>query len=499
MNEDGGHSGSGANAMKAWKCEICGYIHNGEEPPSLCPVCGADQDLFSLMEIRSENLLPATADTWQCGICDYLHRGPEPPESCPVCSSPAILFKPLAGEPPGATFKTDIRHVVILGAGIAGVTAAGEARRNSPDVAITLLSREPAPPYFRLNLTRFLAGETTEPEMRMQPQGWFDEQRIDFLMADATGVDRHNRQVRLRDGQMLTYDRLILANGAHPFIPPLPGATREGVHVLRTREDANAIMARFASVKNVVCIGGGLLGLETAGALRRHGLNVTVVEGFDWLLPRQLTPPAGRLLQQRLEAQGLMVRCGVQVMEITGDESVHGVLLHNGDELPAELVVIAAGVRPNSHIARQSGLRVHNGVVVDDRMVTSDPAILAAGDVAEHLGKLYGIWPASYAQGMVAGVNAVGGHARFNGVAPSNRIKVLDIDLFSIGQIKLEDASTICHEAIRDDTYRAFFCRDGQLVGAVLYGETSLAGRLREIVESRRQISEFPEIGQFCT
>ena len=480
--------------MKTWKCEICGYIHNGEEPPSPCPACGADRELFSIFEIHLEPPALVKTDDWQCGICDHLHHGSEPPDSCPVCSSPGHLFKPQLNESLVGPCGTDIHTVIIVGAGIAGVTAAAEARRNSPDVAITILSREPAPPYFRLNLTRYLAGDVTEPEMCMQTQQWFDEQRIGFLVADVTSVDRENRLVSIRDGLKIPYDRLVLANGAHPFIPPIPGATREGVHVLRTREDAHAIESRLNSATNVVCIGGGLLGLETAGALARHSVNVTVIEGFAWLLPRQMTPPAGKLLQQRLETQGITIRCGIKVMEIIGDESVYGVLLDTGDELPADIVIIAAGVRPNSHIARQSGLKVNNGVVVDDRMCTSDPSIFAAGDVAEHFGKLYGIWPASYAQGIVAGNNAIGGHAEFNGVAPSNRIKVLDIDLFSIGQIQPEDASTIIHEDQHDNTYRALFCRDGQLVGAVLYGETSIAGLLKEAVESRRQISEIPEL-----
>jgi nitrite reductase (NADH) large subunit len=157
-------------------------------------------------------------------------------------------------------------------------------------------------------------------------------------------------------------------------------------------------------------------------------------------------------------------------------------------------VIIAAGVRPNSHLARQSGLKVHNGVVVDDTMFTSDPAILAAGDVAEHLGRLYGIWPAGFAQGVIAGTNAVGGRAEFSELAPSNRLKVLDIDLFSIGRIQPEDASTQIHEDERDGAYRALFSRDGQLVGAVLYGDTKAAGLLKEVVETRRQISEVPEL-----
>ena len=319
--------------MRTWKCEICGFIHNGEEPPNPCPACGADQDLFSLLEIRLESPVQVTTYSWQCGICDYLHYGTEPPGSCPVCSSPGNLFKPLQDEDLKSTYENNIHNVIIVGAGIAGITAAAEARRQSPNVDITILSREPAPPYFRLNLTRFLAGDVTEPELCLQSQQWFDLQRIVFLVADVTGVDRENHQVSSRDGRLFAYDRLGLANGAHPFIPPISGATREGVHVLRTREDAHAIVARLTSAKNVVCIGGGLLGLETAGALARHGLNVTVVEGFTWLLPRQLTSPAGGLLKQRLETQGIMVCCGVQIMEITGDESVHGVLLDNGVEL----------------------------------------------------------------------------------------------------------------------------------------------------------------------
>lgn len=200
------------------------------------------------------------------------------------------------------------------------------------------------------------------------------------------------------------------------------------------------------------------------------------------------------MLQQRLESQGLTVLCGETVKELAGDESVQGVLLESGRLLPADLVVVTAGVRPNSYLARQAGLTVHRGIVVDDRMVSSDPAILAAGDVSEHRGILYGIWPAGYAQGLVAGCTAAGGKAEFTGLAPSTRIKVLDVDLFSCGQIHPEDASTNVHQHEEAGVYRAIFCRDGQLTGAVLYGNTTGAGWLKELVESGCQISEVPEL-----
>jgi nitrite reductase (NADH) large subunit len=483
--------------MKTWKCEVCGYIHSGDEPPPFCPVCGAEKDCFSVFEIRAERKDAAGADVWQCGVCDYLHRAEEPPLVCPVCSATGNLFSPLRTSLSIPVVQDDAPlRIVVLGGGIAGLTAASEARRQSMQAAITLVSREQSLPYYRLNLTRYLAGDIAEEELQIQSQEWYTEQGIDCITAEATSIDREQRLVHLRDGRRLGYDRLVLANGAHPFIPPFPGGTRDGVSVLRTIEDGRFILRRLVPGIRVVCIGGGLLGLETAGALARQGAMVTVVEGFSSLLPRQLPPWAGNMLRQRLEMQGLTIICGETVKELVGDESVQGVLLENDRLLPSDLVIITAGVRPNSYLARQAGLTVHRGIVVDDRMFSSDPAILAAGDVAEHRGTLYGIWPAGYAQGTVAGCNAGGGKAEFGGLAPATRIKVLDIDLFSCGQVHLEDASISMYEHERDGVYRAIFCRDGQLIGAVLYGDTSRAGWLKEIVEGGRQTTEFAELAE---
>ena len=482
--------------MKTWTCEVCGYIHSDNEPPLSCPICGAEQDCFSALEIRIDKNEPAVTDAWRCPVCNYLHRAHNPPHACPVCSATGSLFTPLHEDNTPVASSEVIQRIVILGGGIAGLTAAAEARRQAPQAAITLVSREQSLPYYRLNLTRFLAGDISESELQIESAQWFEEHAIEYIHAEATAIDREQKQVHLRDGREIAYDRLVLTNGAHPFIPPFPGATRDGVTVLRTLEDARAILLRLRPGIKLVCIGGGLLGLETAGALARQGAIVTIVEGFASLLPRQLPPRAGSLLQQRLETQGMTVFCGETVKELVGDESVQGVLLESGQLLPADLVIVAAGVRPNSYLARQAGLAVHRGIVVDDRLISSDPSILAAGDVAEHRGMLYGIWPAGYAQGAVAGCNAGGGKALFGTLAASTRIKVLDVDLFSCGLIHPEDASTAVYESEKDGVYRAIFSCDGQLTGAVLYGDTAGAGRLKEIVESGRQISEFPELAE---
>ena len=414
-----------------------------------------------------------------------------------MCGAAAALFHPYVVRKAAAAAAAGIREVVILGAGIAGLTAAEEARRQGPDVEITLVSREMTLPYYRLNLTRFLAGEVAEEDLLIQHQDWFDAQRIKCLAGEAQAIDRGARKVTLRDGQQVDYDRLILANGAHPFIPPIPGANRDGVMVLRTLEHARRIIRDLRPGSRAVCIGGGLLGLESARAMQRRGAEVTVLEGFDWLLPRQLPRAAAALLLTHLESRQMTVECGVQVKEFTGDEAVHGVLLEDGREIPADLVVLATGVRPNSHLARQCGLKVHQGVIVDDRLFTSDEHILAAGDVTEHQGRVYGIWPASYAQGLVAGANAVGGSAEFTGLPMTNRIKVLDVDLFSIGQIQTIDASTRLLEVQDNHSYRGLACHDGQIVGAALYGDMQLMGPLREAVEQGQRVQELSGLFEY--
>ncbi len=472
-----------------WKCELCGYVHNGEQAPPFCPVCGADISHFSRLEIRAADVPKPPAEAWQCRICDHIVQGSAPPDLCPICGAAAALFHPYQPTETSAKLAA-VRKLVILGAGIAGLTAAEEARRTSDSVEITLVSRENTLPYYRLNLTRFLAGEVAEDDLLIQHQEWFDVRRIKYLVGEAHTIDRTACIVTLRDGRQLDYDRLVLANGAHPFIPPVPGTNREGVMVLRSLENAREMIGALQHGLRAVCIGGGLLGLETAWALRRRGAEVTVLEGFDWLLPRQLPAAAAALLLDHLREKGLTIECGIQVKEFTGDEAVRGVQLEDGREFPADLVILATGVRPNSHLARECGLKVLKGAVVNDRLFTSDEHILAAGDVTEHLGRVYGIWPASYAQGLIAGANAVGGSLEFPGIPMTNRIKVLDVDLFSIGQMQAIDASTRLFEVQQDGAYRGLACHDGQVVGAALYGDMQLMGPLREAVEQGQRMQE---------
>ncbi|MBL7076085.1 MAG: FAD-dependent oxidoreductase [Kiritimatiellae bacterium] len=477
---------------KSWICTVCGYVHHGPVAPEVCCICGATSDLFELQEEAPPAPAAAapTASRWRCLNCEYIHDGDAPPEFCPVCGAPPERFEPVAAAAP-AIGTAEAGRVVIVGAGIAGVSAAEAARKHAPDAEILLLSKEEPLPYYRLNLTRYLAGEVGKDELVLQSDAWFKEQNIQVQMGcELCAIDPAKKTLALRDGQSLSYDRLVLAMGAHPFIPPFPGATRENVTALRTLADADRILSAAGEGTRCAVIGGGLLGLETAGALARRGADVTLLEGHGWLLPRQLNQTAARYLEAKVEETGIKLRRQARTQELIGEEGVRGVLLEDGDTIDAELVVIATGVRSNTYIARMAGLEVNRGIVVNDHLQTSQPDIFAAGDVAEHRGVAYGTWGPSQFQGTMAGLNAVGGAAEFAGMPRSNMLKVLGYDLFSIGQVKPEDASYREVEGLHEGHYYSFIFRDSHMVSAILMGDTALSAAVKRVAEQKEDCAD---------
>jgi len=478
-----------------WTCDVCGYIHTGAEPPDICPVCGVDSDHFADSPV--EEFAPKESKgRWQCNVCGYIHEGSDPPAVCPVCSVPSEHFSAMEMEIGADAGSGNRVRLVIVGAGVAGVTAA-ETAAGIEGAEVVLISREPLLPYFRLNLTRYLAGEVDGPSLQMKNDSWFTEHNVQLVYGDVTAIDRENRKLSLKDGTVMSYDKLILAAGAHSFVPPVSGTHREGVFTLRTRKDADAIIEMAAASSNVVVIGGGLLGLEAAGALRNRDCNVQVLEGYGWLLPRQLPPKAGEMLIDVLGEKQISVVTNAHTREIVGDESVRGVRLEDGRVIDADMVVVSTGVRANSYLARQCNLTVARGVVVDDALQTDDPHIFAAGDVCEHRGVSYGIWPAAHIQGAIAAANAMGGGQKFKGMARSNRLKVLDAEVFSIGLINPEDASCNIYEYSAEQIYRRLVVSDGVLKGAVLIGDTTMASQIQEAIDAGTRLSNFPALQDY--
>jgi nitrite reductase (NADH) large subunit len=448
-------------------------VHRGGAAPPVCPICGAPASEFEPHVEPSPAEASHPATRYRCTVCNYLHDGPEPPERCPLCGAGRAQFEPAAEPPPGPAADTTAR-VLIVGGGAAGVAAAEALRETSAGSTVTILSGEPNLPYYRLNLTRYLAGEVSRDDLPLHPASWYAERRIELRRGVTVArLDLAGRNAELADGERLPFDRLILTAGAHPFVPPIPGADRQGVLSLRTLEDAERTLEAATSGRPCVCIGGGLLGLETAGALARRGADITVVESHGYLMPSQLDPRAGRLLAGHLAAIGVKLCAAARTRELVGGRRVSGVALEGGATLPA----------------RQADLRVNKGVVVDDRLAASAPEVFAAGDCAEHRGVLYGNWFVAQYQGNIAGRNAAGAAIDFGGVPRCHTLKVLGLDVFSIGQFLPLDGSyrTVAEEG--DGTYASFVFRDSRLVGAILVGSSALASRLKQAIEAGTDFS----------
>jgi nitrite reductase (NADH) large subunit len=464
-------------------------VHRGPEPPDVCPVCGSTRENF---EPYVEKAPPAPASgnrQWRCLICGYEHAGAKPPGQCPVCSASANEFEPSTALKP-ATTRDNTLKTVILGAGIAGVSAAETLGQSAPHAEIVLLSKEPGLPYYRLNLTRLLAGEIAPENLPIHPAEWYTEQRIDLRTeTEATALDLDARKVLLKDGSTESFDKLIITCGAHAFVPPMAGSSREGVSALRTVRDAQYLLDAARPGAKCVCIGGGILGLEAAAGLALRGMEVTVLEGADWLLPRQLDPRGAEVLCRFVIEKGLSLRFGAKITEIAGDERARAVVLADGSMLDADLVLIAAGVRSNNYLARTAGLNVNQGIVVDTHLATSHPDVYAAGDVAEHNGVVYGIWEPARFQGVIAAMNAAGIETEFGGMPRANTLKVLGADMFSIGLVMPPDGSydEIAEEI--DGKYYRFLFHDTKLIGAIFVGDTRRAVAATNAIKSRKDFS----------
>lgn len=374
-------------------------------------------------------------------------------------------------------------RIVIIGASAAGLTAAQEARKVSADAGITLVSEEKHLPYHRPSLTELIGDETVEKRANfyLQKEEWFAEQKIRLLRGvKAAAMDREKRTVTLSDGSTIPYDRLILAVGANPFVPMAGALEKKNVFALRTLDDARRVTRGAEAAKSVVIIGGGLLGLEAAGALLKKKLTVHMIELADRALPMQLDP-AGSILFARIAAtHGVTIHLSAQVDRFAGGERVTAAVLKSGEEIPADMVLFSIGVRANIALAQAAGLTVGRGIVVNERMETSAPGIYACGDCAE-FGRGVQLWMPAVKQGTVAGMNSAGGTAQFKPDDYPAMLKVFGTQVYSVGDIGRDPAvayEQLLHLDEAAGQYRKLYLRDGKLVGGILIGDVRKAGAL---------------------
>jgi nitrite reductase (NADH) large subunit len=332
-------------------------------------------------------------------------------------------------------------NYVIIGASVAGTAAAAAIRDRDPDGRIILVGEEEFGLYSRIRLPEYLAGRLERERLVIRKSDWYQGLNIDLRTSTrAESVDLKGASVSLSGGETLSYDRLLLATGADCFVPPFAGHDLPGVFTVRTVQDVDRLRARAEGAREVVVIGGGLLGLEMASVLIQLGLAVTVVEVLPWLLPRQLDRPGGELLQSILEKNGLKIKTDTSVEAIVGKDGVSAVRLSEG-EIPASLVLVSAGIRPRVDLAKSAGLRVEKGIVIGDQGNTTAEGVYAAGDCAEHRGRIHGIWPAAEAQGRVAGTVMAGGEAVYSGTPDEHRLKFTAADGSTVSALLKGDPS----------------------------------------------------------
>ncbi|WP_259754175.1 nitrite reductase large subunit NirB [Pseudomonas sp. GCEP-101] len=372
--------------------------------------------------------------------------------------------------------------LVLIGNGMAGVRTLEELLKIAPDLYdITVFGAEPHPNYNRILLSPVLAGEQAFEDIVLNDLNWYSENGIRLLLnRKVTRIDRHRRKVYAEDGSEAEYDRLLIATGSNPFILPVPGSRLQGVIGYRDIADTQTMIDTAGTHSHAVVIGGGLLGLEAANGLKQRGMDVTVVHLSDWLLERQLDRTAGKLLQGALESRGIHFRLNTHTEELIDDGSgrVCAVRFKDGEVIAADLVVMAAGIRPNTELAEKTGLPCNRGILVNDTLQTYDPRIYALGECASHRGIAYGLVAPLFEQAKVCANHlAMLGFARYQGSVTSTKLKVTGIDLFSAGEFMGgEGTETITLSDPIGGVYKKLVIKDDVLVGACLYGDTADGG-----------------------
>ena len=383
-------------------------------------------------------------------------------------------------------------RLVVVGNGMAGMRTVEELLKLAPDLYdITVFGAEPHGNYNRILLSPVLAGEKTVDDIMLNTREWYAAHGIELLAGDPVeAIDRPRRTVRSASGREVRYDRLLLATGSKPFILPVPGHTLDGVIAFRDIQDVETMLHAARNHRHAVVIGGGLLGLEAANGLLRQGMDVTVVHLADTLMERQLDKPAAALLKLALERKGLRFLLGAQTAGILGDTRVTGVLFKDGSQIPADLVVMTAGVRPNIELAAGAGLRCERAIVVDDTLQTFDPRIYAVGECVQHRQATFGLVAPIWDQARVCAAHLAGaGHRRYVQQATATKLKVTGVDLYSAGDfIGADGSEDLVLRDPRRGVYKRLVLQDGRLVGAVLYGDVQDGPWYFDLIQSGKPV-----------
>ncbi len=385
-----------------------------------------------------------------------------------------------------------MKRYLIIGNGVAGARAAVKIREADQKGEIHIFTEEAYPFYYRVRFPEFVAGEVTIQNLTIHTKEWYQSKEIGIHLEEGmTEVNVAKKEVSSQKGKKYIYDLLLMATGGNAFVPPIKGTEKKGVFTLRTMNDAISMKEFSGGAKQAILIGAGLVGLETGGALLKRGIKVAVIEHNPRILPRQVDPDGAKILQGKMESMGFSFFLNGQSEEIFGKETVEGLRLKDGRTVEGQMVIISAGVKPNVKLAQAMGLEIKNGILVNDRLETKIEGIFAAGDVAEHRGRVYGIWPAAQRQGETAGVNMAGGSVLYEGTVVSNTLKVVGIDLTASGDIDAEGKLECVVKSEREkNIYRKVIFKEDKIVGCILLGNIKGNSEILNAIEKQVNVKD---------
>lgn len=388
-----------------------------------------------------------------------------------------------------------MRHLIV-GCGAAGVSAAQAIRECDRDASIVMLTKQKQLPYSLCSLPTVLAGEISPLKVVRFRRGYFNDLNVDLrLETEVTKLVPKDKKVVLSNGRKLEYDKLLVATGSVPLVPPIEGLDKKGVFTLTGLEDIRRIQRFMKSASRTVVIGAGFIGIEVATALRKKGQEITIVEMLDSVLPRMLDPDAGGRVQEILECEGINFRLGSQVTRILDGKRVEGVEVQER-RIPCDMVVMGIGVRPNLAFTEGSGIRKKHGILVNEHMRASRRDIFAAGDVAEAYDPLRGttmvnaVWPNAVAQGQIAGENMAGLESTFTGSFTINIIDIFGVSVLSMGMASFEDPEMSEVKFETDRVMKKLLMKDGKLAGMQFVGSLRNAGYIMSLMRKGEDVSE---------
>ncbi|WP_260284859.1 nitrite reductase large subunit NirB [Peribacillus aracenensis] len=391
------------------------------------------------------------------------------------------------------------QKLALIGNGMAGVRCIEEIFKIQPErFEVTVFGSEPHPNYDRIQLSNVLQGATTIDDITINDWNWYKENNITLFSGETvTNIDTAKQIIYSDKNREVEYDRLILATGSIPFILPIKGADKKGVTAFRNIEDCEKMIEYSKNNKKAAVIGGGLLGLEAARGLLNLGMQVDVIHLSEFLMDRQLDPTAGKMLQRELEGQGMNFYLGKQTQEVLGEIDVKGLRFSDGEEISADLVVMAVGIKPNVQLAKNCGIPVNRGIIVDDYMETRIPNIYSVGECVEHREMVYGLVAPLYEQGKVLAKRICGLEGKaYEGSVLSTKLKVSGVDVFSAGEIfEDEQAKSIKEFNEWNGTYKKVMIRNGKISGAVLFGDTKESNNLLGMINKNADVSDYLKVG----